>query len=156
MVKRRMFKIASQFVLHPWFRLTRGMTLGVRAMVLDDNGRVLLVRHSYAPGWLFPGGGVERGETLAVSLERELHEEAAVRLTAPARLFAVYSNEAHFRGDHVALFVARKFERDHWTASREIVEARFFGRDELPEGTTGGTTRRLAEVLDGHPAAENW
>ena len=47
-------------VVHSWFALARGMTLGVRAAAFDEGGRVFLVRHSYVPGWHMPGGGVER------------------------------------------------------------------------------------------------
>ena len=79
-------------VIHTWFALSRGMTLGVRAAAFDAEGRVFLVRHSYVPGWHMPGGGVERGETMRVSLERELIEEAGVALTAPPALFGIYWN----------------------------------------------------------------
>ena len=53
-------------------RVTRGMTLGVRAVVTDDRGRVLLVRHTYLAGWWLPGGGVDRGETTQAAVVREL------------------------------------------------------------------------------------
>ena len=45
-------------LLHVYFALSRGMTLGVRAACFDDAGRIFLVRHTYVPGWHMPGGGV--------------------------------------------------------------------------------------------------
>lgn len=88
-------------------RRARGMTLGVRALVLDGDGRVLLVRHTYSRGWHMPGGGVERGETAALAMQRELMEEAGIKATAPLALVSIHSAEAHFRGDHILLFASR-------------------------------------------------
>ncbi|MBK1867509.1 NUDIX domain-containing protein [Aestuariivirga sp. YIM B02566] len=143
-------------VLQPWFRLRRGMTLGVRIVVLDDANRVFLVRHGYAPGWLLPGGGVERGQTFYDAVERELAEEGGIVPDERPVLHGLFSNEAKFRGDHVACFVLRKFTRKDWTPTLEIREAGFFPVADLPEGTTGGTRRRIAEVLEGRTPLANW
>ncbi len=141
-----------------WFRLTRGLTLGARAMVRDGEGRILLVRHTYVPGWAFPGGGVERGETVEEALAHELKDEAGVILKARPRLFGLYSNHASFPGDHVAFFLVEPdtWERTEWKPNREIAEARFFSLDALPPGLTPGTARRIAEVLKDAPPAAYW
>lgn len=143
-------------VLQPWFRLRRGMTLGVRIVVLDDENRVFLVRHGYAPGWLLPGGGVERGQTIYDAVERELAEEGGIVPGERPALHGLFSNEAKFRGDHVACFVLRKFTRRDWAPTLEIREAGFFPVTDLPEGTTGGTRRRITEVLEGRTPPANW
>ena len=144
-------------VLHLYFRLVRGMTLGVRGAVFDERGRVFLVRHTYTPGWHLPGGGVEVGETLLEALAKELREEACIRLTGEPVLYGVFLNRGLSRRDHVAVLVVRKFavesvkQRD-----REIAEAGWFAVEALPEGTTAGTRRRLEEIECRVTATTDW
>jgi 8-oxo-dGTP pyrophosphatase MutT (NUDIX family) len=134
-------------VLHSYFRFARGMTLGVRAAVLNDAGEVFLIRHTYTPGWQLPGGGVEAGETLNEALAKELREEACIRLTGPATLHAIYFNRKVSRRDHVVLFIVRDFVVDEIKKpDMEIAEARFFPLDTLPDGLTPATRRRLVEI----------
>lgn len=156
MAKAALFRLVSRFVLHPWFRLTRGTTLGVRAAVIDGEGRVLLVQHSYAPGWILPGGGVERGETAYDAVRREVHEEAGIVIAAEPVLHGVFANHQQFRGDHLACFVIRRYRQEAFKPSREIAAARFYAPNGLPAGTTAGTRRRIAEILDGEPVTPDW
>jgi ADP-ribose pyrophosphatase YjhB (NUDIX family) len=143
-------------LLHLGFLLTRPVTLGVRAIVVDDD-RVLLVRHSYVSGWHFPGGGVEAGETCVEALEREVREEAMVAIDGPPVLHGVFLNTKSSRRDHVAVYLVRAFRilgdrAPDW----EIEEARFFPRSALPEGTTAATRARLAEIFDSAPLSGRW
>jgi len=143
-------------LFHFYWRFARPMTLGVRAAIFDGDGRVFLVRHGYTPGWHFPGGGVEAGETLMSALAREAKEEGNIRITGAPRLFGVYHNTKDTKRDHVALFVIRDFEQGPHKPNWEIREARFFPLDALPEGTSESTRRRLDEIGNGAPAAERW
>jgi ADP-ribose pyrophosphatase YjhB (NUDIX family) len=85
---------------HLVFLLTRPMTLGVRAVVIDKSDSVLLVRHGYVSGWHFPGGGVEVGEACTQALARELEEEARVALTGVPVLHGLFFNANPSRRDH--------------------------------------------------------
>ena len=145
-------------LFHIYFRLTRPMTLGVRALVLDESGgNVFLIRHTYVPGWQLPGGGVETGETLREALDKELMEEGNIRLTASPHLFHIYFNRRTSRRDHVALFVCKSYAQDgHKLPDHEIAESGFFPLDALPETTTRATRARLAEVLDRSPVSDDW
>jgi ADP-ribose pyrophosphatase YjhB (NUDIX family) len=145
-------------MFRPIWRMRRGITLGAQGAVIDGEGHVLLVRHGYRPGWWFPGGGVEWGETLEAALARELEEEVGVSLTGPVELHGVYSNFASFPGDHIAVFVVRNWRRkddDHWKLG-EIAEASMFGRDELPEKIERGTRARIDEIFDASPKTSLW
>jgi ADP-ribose pyrophosphatase YjhB (NUDIX family) len=152
------YKHITKKLLQRYWRLTRGLTLGVRAIVFDAEARMLLIRHTYAQGWHFPGGGVEYNETVQAALERELLEETGIGLAGAApELFGLYSNGERFPGDHVALFVVRSWEQKHaFTANREIAEARFFALNALPDGTTRGTRHRIDELNGVRPKQAHW
>ena len=142
--------------LHLYWRMKRGMTLGVRGVVLRD-GEVLLVRHGYTQGWHLPGGGVEPGETFEEALAKELMEEGNVRVTDKPVLHALFQNTNASARDHVAVYVVRAFEYDGPLApSFEIQEAKFFPLNALPDGTTQATRRRLAEVTEGAAVPQQW
>jgi ADP-ribose pyrophosphatase YjhB (NUDIX family) len=139
-----------------WWRINRGMTLGVRGVAFDGEGKVMLVRHTYRAGWFLPGGGVESGETLIDAVIKEMQEEAGVYADAPPRLFAVYSNHARFKNDHVALFVFDAWRLGPVTQDGEIAEIGLFSPDALPQGTTHGVRARLDEILSNKPIAHHW
>lgn len=143
-------------VLHTWFALSRGMTLGVRAAAFDADGRVFMVRHSYVPGWHMPGGGVERGETFNQALTKELREEGNLEISGQAELFAVYFNSGTSRRDHVAFYRCTVTQTAPKRADREIVKSGFFALDALPEGVTAATRRRLEELAGRRAVSETW
>jgi len=134
------------------------MTLGVRGVVENARGEILLVRHTYTKGLFFPGGGVERGETTELSLRRELEEEAGVKVTGAPQLVGVFSNHRIFRNDHVLLYRVRNRA---WTAcgdpdGREISEIVWSDPSAPPEDATPGTKRRLRELFDGEAQSLMW
>ena len=155
-MRRQLFRIAARTVLRPLHRQTRGMTLGARIAAIDGESRVMLVRHSYAPGWILPGGGVERGETVFEAAVRELREEAGIVAEEEPHLHGFFSNHEKFPGDHIACFVLRRFVRRPFTPNAEIIAAEFFAADRLPADTTEGSKRRIGEILFGRPVAQHW
>jgi 8-oxo-dGTP pyrophosphatase MutT (NUDIX family) len=154
---RRAVEPALRRVLHTYWRFSRGLTLGVRALIIDGEGRVFLVKHSYVAGWHLPGGGIEPGETALDALARELEEEGNIELTGPPVLHGIYFNRRASRRDHVALFVVQEFRQQAAPVPNgEIVAHGFFAVDDMPNDTTAGTRARLAEVLGGAPKSDDW
>ena len=137
--------------------IRRRMTLGARVAVFDGD-RVLLLKHTYIPGWHFPGGGVEPGETAAESGAREVVEETGIEPVGPVALFGLFHNvnEATVR-DHVALFVCREFRvAREFRPNHEIAAIGWFGPGELPADVDPGTARRIAEITAGAVPAARW
>ena len=148
----RAWLLRHGFRVHQALWWTRAVTLGVRALVLDGRN-VLLVRHTYRPGWFLPGGGVDRGESAEAAIVRELREEAGILCAERPVLHGFYRNKTH---DHVALYVLRRFESATASQDFEIAESGFFPIDALPPDTSPATRARLAEVLRGEPSSQTW
>lgn len=137
-------------------RITRGMTLGVRGIAVDAEGRVLLVKHTYVHGWWLPGGGVERGQTAEDALVREMREEAGLIVEGRPVLVSIHSSERHFRGDHVLIYRIDRFTLTDRTHLNEIAEIGWFDPAALPEDTHRATRARLAEVFGGEACDPAW
>ena len=151
------FERQFRWAMHVWFRLARPMTLGVRGIVLDPAGRILLVKQTYSRGWLLPGGGVEAGETMLEALRREVLEEGNAELTGEPELFGLYFNNRASRRDHVALYVSRDARiLGPRPPDREIAAAEFFTLDALPDDVTEATRTRIAEVFNGAAPSPYW
>lgn len=131
---------------HLWWFLTRPVTLGVR-LILERDGQVLLVKHSYRRSWYLPGGGVQRGEGVEAAARREAAEEVGATL-GDLRLLGVFSNFTEFKSDHIVLFACDDLKLQE-TRSYEIEARRFFPMGDLPDDVSPGTRRRIREYWDG-------
>lgn len=153
----RFTHVPVRWLIHNGGRFVRPLTMGVRAIILDAEGRVFLVRHSYLPGWHFPGGGVEPGETAKQAVTRETSEEARIEILGEPVLHGIFLNRAMANRDHVVVYVVRAFRvLETRPADWEIAEAGFFDLAALPDQTTTATRARLREVLGGVPLSDLW
>jgi len=137
------------------YRVTRPVTVGVRLLLVQD-GKILLVKHTYRPHWYLPGGKVERGETLEQAARREANEELGATLGVLC-LFGVYSNFYEGRSDHIVVFVCDDFTLTGKT-DREIERFARFPFAQLPEGVSPGSQHRIAEYVhwDGKSVVGLW
>jgi ADP-ribose pyrophosphatase YjhB (NUDIX family) len=154
--KRTIHPLLSK-ALHLFFLLTRPLTMGARAIVVNAQQEVLLVKHRYESGWQLPGGGIEIGESALDALRREVREEAGVEILGQPQLVGSFHNRDVSVRDHVLVYRCDRFELGRREQlSGEIAQCAFFPLHALPEDTTPGTRRRLAECFDGHELEASW
>lgn len=141
-------RLAAQAIMAP-------VAFGAHAMVEDDKGRLLLVRHTYMPGWFFPGGGVNRGEPARNAVRRELNEEIGLRDFASCELFGLYTRKHFFTTNVIALFHIKGATFD-FKPNREIADAKFFAAGAPPAEVGAGPRRRFAEFKGEAPKSGYW
>lgn len=141
-------RLAAQAVIAP-------VAYGAHAMVEDGEGRLLLVRHTYMPGWFFPGGGVNRGEPALDAVKRELKEEIGLESFATCELFGLYTRKHIWATNVIALFHV-KGAIFNFKPNMEIAEAKFFALDAPPIGAGAGPLRRFAEFKGKAPKSGYW
>ena len=149
-----MYKIANRIIrkCQYWIGMS---TLGARAIVLDANDKILLVKHTYDPHWHIPGGGVKKGETIKAAVLRELREETGLTVHEEPVLFGVYQHLCLEVNDYPVVYVIKKFSMVE-TRSWEIEQTGWFDYRQLPDMTSPGTRRRLSEYFEGHPVSDSW
>jgi len=120
--------------------------VGAAAAVIDDTGRILLVRHTYGRlNWELPGGIREPDESFEETALRELREETGVRTTIE-QLTGLYYERADDL--HQMVFRCRFLGIPAPTpSSPEISDCDFFSADELPRPISDFTIRRIRDAI---------
>ncbi len=131
------------------------IAFGASALVVDEAGRVGLVRHSYRIGWSLPGGGVARGEPAAAAILRELREELGSIESDPPMFFGLYTRPAGWVTNVIALYRLTR-ARVVFRASLEVRDLIFVDPTAPPPGTSAATRRRLAEFSGNTPPNPFW
>jgi 8-oxo-dGTP pyrophosphatase MutT (NUDIX family) len=104
-----------------WFIL-RPTSAGVSVIPVTRDGRVVLVRLTYARGWHLPGGGQRRGETPAAAAERELREEIGLRSHEGLSEIGRFFHRRHYKHETISVHVARGVRYDPaWSIEVEAV-----------------------------------
>jgi len=122
--------------------------------VMDSQGRVLLVRHSYKIGLQLPIGGVNRGEAASEAVMREMREEVGL-IGGTASLFQIYSRKAGWATNVLVLYRITDAILD-FRPNMEVREVQFVDPLDPPPGCTEDTRRRLAELAGVVPTGAYW
>lgn len=127
------------------WRLFRPRTRGVKVMLFDAAGEILLIRNSYGRDDLFvlPGGGIRPFEAPDAAARREVREELGCAVDG-LRPVATLCSTAEGKRDTIFLFAATAVGRPK-ADSFEVAEARFFPVTALPANTSPATRRRIDE-----------
>lgn len=142
------------------WKVTKPRTIGVRAVLLDQDDRIALVRHTYTDAWYLPGGGVKKGESIEAALLRELEEEVAVVGPKIERVLGVYHSRRESKDDYIIIYAARTVSGASSDLPKadvmEIEEARWFPLDQVPASTSAATVRRISEYRSGATGSGAW
>ena len=141
---KRALDLAYRVQKRLW-RLFRPNSYGVKVLLFNDAGELLLIRNSYGRSDLFvlPGGGIRPFEQPETAARREIAEELGCEVGQLAAISTHFSN-AEGKRDTIHLFsgmASGHVRHDDF----EVEEARFFPLNSLPSNISAATLRRIEE-----------
>jgi ADP-ribose pyrophosphatase YjhB (NUDIX family) len=119
--------------------------VGVAGVIIDQEGRILLLRHRFWPegSWGLPGGYVKKGEKLEEALAREVAEETGYQIEVDALLQVVSGFKLRLEVHYLGHLSGGSFQLD----PKEVLEACFFNPTELPDGLLAANRRVIQLAL---------
>jgi len=152
---RPLLDLAYRIQKHLW-RLLRPKTRGVKVLLVNGAGEILLIRNSYGETHQFvlPGGGIQPWERPEQAAAREVKEELGCSVEE-LRLASTHCSTSEGKRDTIYLFHGR-LSGQPVADNFEVLEACFFPRDRLPKTASPATRRRVDEMLGKRPASESW
>lgn len=130
----------------------RPVRMGVRVMMIQDD-KVWLIRHTYLEGWFMPGGGLNRNESLEQAARREAKEETGAEL-GKIILLGVFTNYVQWKTDHTVVFLCKDFKFTG-KSDAEIAELKQFSLSELPKYVYA-SHRKLLEAYNTNRIKRNF
>jgi 8-oxo-dGTP diphosphatase len=120
--------------------------IGVCGVILNEDGEVLLQRHRFWPqgSWGLPSGYAEHGETVEQTLVREVKEETDYNIEVTQVLQVKSGFQLRMEVHLLGRFLGGDLHLDE----KEVIEARFFSPQELPEGILPSHRGIIAVALD--------
>lgn len=136
--------------------LLRIRTRGVKVMLFNEQGELLLIRNSYGNRELFvlPGGGIGRREAPEAAAAREVREELGIAVREIA-LAGIYATDAEGKRDTIHLYRGIA-DGAPSPVSIEVDEARFVRLDALPATVSPATRRRIDELRGNRSIDDRW
>ena len=121
--------------------------IGAAAVIIDDEGRILLVKHTYGRlNWELPGGGAEADESAEETAVREVREETGLHVVVE-RLTGLYYERA--ADMHHVVFVCRRLDGSQVPQPDrvEIAACDYWPPDDLPRPISDFTVRRIHDAM---------
>ncbi len=122
-----------------WWMVRRPRTFGAHALALTPDGKVILVKLRYAPGWRLPGGGIREGEDPATAVVRELREEIGLKSHGRVRSACALEEITSFKRDLASMLIVEDVLYNPPRFSWEIEQVTEAPLDRLPAGLSPRT-----------------